>query len=390
MLCGPLHDGRSSVAVGPVLWRNRETRPRFLRRLADGRGSAFGATAGLLLIFAASLAAQPPAPWTFAVSGDSRNCGDIVMPAIASGVISNGAEFYWHLGDYRAIYTFDEDMVPPAKLGLPAKPLTIISYQTGAWPDFIAHQLAPFGTLPVYLAVGNHETIPPASREQYLTQFADWLEAPVIQAQRLKDDPQDHKLRAYYHWVSHNIDFISLDNATHDQFDDIQKNWVRSVISRDENSPQIQTIVLGMHAALPGSFSDYHSMSESAQGEKSGREVYEALWHAQSVAHKHVYVLASHSHFYLEDIFHTDYWKDRVLPGWIVGAAGAVRYRLPAGIATGPKAMTDVYGYLTGAAAADGSISFSFHKLSLDDLLRANQGKSPEALVRWCNDENKQ
>src|SRR5436305_1802718 len=181
-LLRPLPDGRGSVAVGPVLWRNRETRPRFLRRLADGRGSAFGATAGLLLIFAASLAAQPPAPWTFAVSGDSRNCGDIVMPAIASGVISNGAEFYWHLGDYRAIYTFDEDMVPPAKLGLPAKPLTIISHQTGAWPDFIAHQLAPFGTLPVYLAVGNHETIPPASREQYLTQFADWLEAPVIQA----------------------------------------------------------------------------------------------------------------------------------------------------------------------------------------------------------------
>src|SRR5579862_3364204 len=48
--------------------------------------------------------------WYFAVSGDSRNCGDVVMPAIAAGVIQSGASFYWHLGDFRAIYEFDEDM----------------------------------------------------------------------------------------------------------------------------------------------------------------------------------------------------------------------------------------------------------------------------------------
>ncbi|MGA9568018.1 MAG: hypothetical protein WBS19_21000, partial [Candidatus Korobacteraceae bacterium] len=42
--------------------------------------------------------------WKFAVSGDSRNCGDIVVPAIAQGVLSDGAAFYWDLGDYRAIY----------------------------------------------------------------------------------------------------------------------------------------------------------------------------------------------------------------------------------------------------------------------------------------------
>ena len=129
-------------------------------------------------LFLIPLAAQPPASgtWKFAVSGDSRNCGDIVMPAIASGVLASRSEFYWHLGDFRAIYTFDEDMVPPASLGLPPKPLTIISYETTAWPDFIAHQLAPFGALPVLLTPGNHETIPPATREQYLLQFADWLD----------------------------------------------------------------------------------------------------------------------------------------------------------------------------------------------------------------------
>src|SRR5580698_2456903 len=89
----------------------------------------------LIASMAAPLAAQNSA-WKFAVSGDSRNCGDIVMPAIATGVLHDGAGLYWHLGDFRAIYTFDEDLV---------KPLNIITYETTAWPDFIAHQLMPFG-----------------------------------------------------------------------------------------------------------------------------------------------------------------------------------------------------------------------------------------------------
>jgi hypothetical protein len=344
----------------------------------------------LVLAFAAPALAQPPAPWKFAVSGDSRNCGDIVMPAIASSVLAGRSEFYWHLGDFRAIYTFDEDMAPPASLGLATKPLNISTYETTAWPDFIAHQIAPFGALPVFLTTGNHETIPPATREQYLLQFADWLTAPALQAQRLKDDPRDRKLRAYYHWVSHNIDFIALDNASRDQFDDAQVNWVRSVLDRDEKSSQVQTIVVGMHAALPGSLGDDHSMSNWPQGDKTGHAVYEALWHAQNTAHKRVYVLASHSHYYLEDIFRTDAWKGKVLPGWIVGTAGAVRYRLPAGTATSRKAMTDVYGYLTGTAAADGSVTFSFQQLSVADLLRTSQGKYADSLVHWCYDQNKQ
>jgi hypothetical protein len=303
------------------------------------------------------LSAQTPA-WKFAVSGDSRNCGDIVMPAIAAGVLESQAQFYWHLGDFRAIYTFDEDLVPPASLHLATKPLNIIDYETGAWPDFIAHQLGPFGSLPIFLSPGNHETIPPATRDGYLTQFADWLEAPAIRNQRLRDDPQDHTLRTYYHWIDH--------------------------------SDEVRGIVVGMHAALPGSFGNAHSMSDWAQGENSGREVYQALLHAQDAAHKHVYLLASHSHFYMEDVYRTDIWKGQVLPGWIIGTAGAVRYRLPAGAAPGGKAMTDVYGYLIGAAASDGSIDFSFQKLSVADLLRANKGRLPESLVHWCDEENKQ
>ncbi|HYL35927.1 MAG TPA: hypothetical protein VEV17_08455 [Bryobacteraceae bacterium] len=328
-------------------------------------------------------------PWKFAVSGDSRNCGDVVMPAIASGVQRSGADFYWHLGDFRAIYTFDEDLAPPARLGLPARPMTISSYHSSAWPDFIAKQLTPFGNLPVFLGIGNHEAIPPMTRDAWLIQFADWVDKPVIRAQRLKDDPQDHKLHGYYHWISHNVDFINLDNATPDQFDAAQLGWLRAVLERDQASEEIRTIVAGMHEALPGSVSRSHSMSESAQGDKSGREAYQLLWNAQNSGHKRVYVLASHSHFYMENIFDTPDWKRRVLPGWIAGTAGAVRYRLPSETGPSQKAMTDVYGFLLATVASGGAISFQFQKLSLDDLMAASTGRNSEALVRWCYEQNK-
>jgi len=58
-----------------------------------------------------------------------------------------------------------------------------------------------------------------------MLQFDDWLTSPAIRTQRLKDNPADHKLRTYYHWVSHGIDFISLDNAGPEQFDTAQLNW---------------------------------------------------------------------------------------------------------------------------------------------------------------------
>jgi len=65
---------------------------------------------GAILFASLTLLAQnrTARSWKFAVSGDSRNCGDIVMPAIAAGVHKSGAVFYWHLGDFRAIYTFDD------------------------------------------------------------------------------------------------------------------------------------------------------------------------------------------------------------------------------------------------------------------------------------------
>ncbi len=109
------------------------------------------------------------------------------MPAIASGVLKSGASFYWHLGDFRAIYDFDEDMAPPAKLQLNAPHLTIADYLTKAWPDFIDHQLHPFGSLELFLGIGNLETIYPKTLGDFVRQFEIYLSTPRLRGQRERD-----------------------------------------------------------------------------------------------------------------------------------------------------------------------------------------------------------
>jgi hypothetical protein len=330
----------------------------------------------------------PPTPvFKFAVSGDSRNCGDIVMPAIAAGVRKDGAQFYWHLGDYRAIYDFDEDMVAPPELRIDQPHLTISSYLGSAWPDFIKNQLNPFGDLELFLAVGNHETIPPKDHNAFLLQFGSYFDNPSIHAQREQDHDTAEGPRTFYHWVKSGVDFISLDNATNSTFDSKQMDWLRARLAADRNDPSIKTIVAGMHEALPGSVGLSHSMCDSSDGIATGREVYDLLWNLQSTG-KHVYVLASHSHFVVNDVYRTPYWKDHVLPGWIVGTAGAVRYRLPPELGT-RFAHTDVYGYMLATVMSDGSVEFEFKELSLDDLRVVNAGKTPDSLVGWCYTENK-
>src|SRR5215471_5565175 len=79
-------------------------------------------------------------PWVFAVSGDSRNCGDMVMPAIAAGVHADKARFYWHLGDFRVMTGADQDILAQKTAdGRPRKP-AVTEYVNIAWPDFIEHQ----------------------------------------------------------------------------------------------------------------------------------------------------------------------------------------------------------------------------------------------------------
>jgi hypothetical protein len=352
----------------------------------------------LALTVSASLAGLSPAAgesesWCFAVSGDSRNFGDVVMPAIASSVLSHHPRFYWHLGDFRAGYTVDEDIQnQPAFLG---KTISLPDYLGLEWPDFLAHQIKPFGSFPVYLGIGNHETIPPKTRDDFLAQVADYLDTPELRAQRLKDDKRNHAWKTYYHWVSQGVDFINLDNATQDQFDDAQMRWFEEVLYQDTNGQSasaIKTIVVGMHRALPDSKSAGHSMNESAQMTWSGRRVYRDLLMAQNDAHKNVYVLASHSHFYLDDVYDTNCWKNRVLPGWIVGTAGAVHYPLPDGIAPSPHALMRlngslVYGYLLATVQPDYKVVFEFKQVTIDDVRKAiGNGYSDDFIMKAFSD----
>ncbi len=311
-------------------------------------------------------ATEPGQSWTFVVGGDSRNCGDVVMPAVAAGAASAGAAFYWHQGDFRCMSDFDEDILhqPEHRNARP----TITAYQDLAWDDFIASQLAPFGSIPVFLGIGNHELVSPKTRGEYLAQFADWLNAPEIQRQRLKDNPKDRRLKSYFHWVRNGVDFLNLDNASPDQFDRGQMRWLEDVLRRDAEDPAITTIVAGMHCALPDSIAGNHSMNEWALGEQSGRRAYAMLLDAQRA--KHVYVLASHSHYYMKGAFNTPYWRSHggVLPGWIVGTMGATRYKLPSGFDQAEEARTNVYGYLLASVGADGSIRFEFREISEGDV----------------------
>jgi hypothetical protein len=325
------------------------------------------------------------ATWSFAVSGDSRNCGDVVMPGIAAGVATAQAVFYWHLGDFRAIYNFDEDIQHQPEVI--AKPLSIDGYEELAWRDFIESQLLPFGQTPVYLVIGNHEFIAPKTREQYLIQFADWLETPALRDQRLSDNRHDFKLRTYYHWIQSGVDFIALDNATPDQFDRVQIAWFEKTMAADASNPAIRTIIVGMHKALPSGISD-HSMDESPEGIESGHRVYADLLKIQNEGRKHVYVLASHSHYFADNVYDTDYWRNHggVLPGWIVGTAGAQRYKLPPNTTTSSKEKS--YGFLLGTTDGNGEVRFSFRPLSESDVPDSVVTRYTPAFVQWCFENN--
>ena len=333
-------------------------------------------------------AVAPRTAWSFAVSGDSRNCGNVVMPAIAAGAKKDQAAFYWHLGDLRAIYGPDEDYTAePEHRG---QPVSMDSYLKDAWPDFIQSQIAPFDPLPFFIGIGNHETKAPKTRQEFVTQFAKWLDSSVLRKQRLADNPKGTAPRTYYHWIQGSVDFIYVDNATTDQFEAAQMSWFQEVLRQAQANPRVQSLVVGMHEALPDSLSAKHSMNDSAKGTASGRQVYEDLLNFRRKSHKNVYVLASHSHFYMNGIYDSDYWRAHggVLPGWIVGTAGAARYALPADAGRAKEAKQKVYGYLLGLVQPGGTIDFKFQEVTRQDVPEAvNQRFTPE-LVDYCFNKN--
>jgi Calcineurin-like phosphoesterase len=349
--------------------------------------SRFGLPLFALLLLASSenpaiFAQVHPSEWSFALSGDSRNCGDFVMPAIAAQVKAENDAFYWHLGDFRWISRPDEDLIAIEPGG---NPLTKEGYPQIAWDDFIARQMTSFKPMPVFLGRGNHETVKPMTREGYIEKFESFLDRPEIAAQRTADEPNGAPLGPWYHWTRDGVDFITLDNASHDEFSDAQLRWLRGVLDRDlELNSGIRAIVAGMHEALPHSTGAEHAMDDWDLGVRAGELVYTWFYDAQA-AGKHVYLFASHSHYYSPNIYDTPYWRQhtpKVVPGWIIGSAGARRYELPKTAHAGAK--TRIYGFMRGVVHADGSIDFALHELSEQDLVRARWPDAPLDAIHEC------
>jgi hypothetical protein len=344
----------------------------------------------LPLLLAAALAAASlvtqaqtaSSTWSFAVSGDSRNCGDFVVPAIAAKVKAEKDAFYWHLGDFRAMSGPDQDMQALQPAG---GQLSKSEYQVRAWDDFLTHQMASFGSFPVFLGRGNHDTIAPMTRDGYIAKFSSFLNRPEIAAQRKADGADAEPPQPWYHWTQDGVDFITMDNSSHDEFSDAQLRWLRAVLDRDlDPHSSVRTIVAGMHEALPHSISSNHAMDDWDLGMRTGEQVYTWFYDAQA-AGKHVYLIASHSHYYSPNIYNTPYWKQhtsRVVPGLIIGSAGAHRYLLPK--EADKSSRTDVYGFVQGTVHADGSIDFGLHVLSEDDLIQQKWPNAPLDAIHEC------
>ena len=366
---------------------------RALRRLVTGPILAIVA---LLAIRAAAQTERPAQPvpegsWRFIVSGDSRNCGDIVVPAIAAQSSVYTPSFYWHLGDLRAIYKIDEDIA--FSRASESAHITCETYHRIAWKDFVTNQIGAFGNLPVYVGIGNHEVIQPKTEEAFQREFADWLDQPMLRRQR-ELDKEPAQPEPYYHWIQGGVDFIYLDNAT-DCFSDQQMAWFRHRLAAAETDATIKSVVVGMHEALPGSFSKSHGMGDKPDEPlslKTGSEVYAALIEFRKT--KPVYVLASHSHFFMENIYSTPELAPKgvdPLPGWIVGTAGAVRYALPDPRPAAPaKSQTDTYGYLLGTVLPGGKVQFSYQEISLADVPQYVRERYSANAVLWCFEHNSQ
>lgn len=355
--------------------------------------------AGVVLVFGFVGAAAAAGPkqssetWYFAASGDSRNCGDVVMPAIAANAQKHNASFYWHLGDLRLTSSPDQDFIEERVEQGKSTDLAI--YEKNEWDDFIENQIKPWGDVPFYVGIGNHETTHPKSRAAFVAKFHDYLNRPDVREQRLKDDPGATEPRTYYHWVRDGIDFITLDNATEDQFDADQMQWLAGVLERDAKDDSVRSVAVGMHKALPESISIGHSMNESEAGTESGRRAYAMLLKLQNEAHKNVYVLASHSHYFMDGTYNTDYWKSNggVLPGWIVGTAGAERYPLPDNAHDAKAAKTNVYGYLLGTVNPSGepvgTIKFKFEEIKENDIPGDVKQRFTPKFVHQCFARNR-
>ncbi|HEX3250086.1 MAG TPA: hypothetical protein VHS05_11710, partial [Pyrinomonadaceae bacterium] len=155
-------------------------------------------------------------------------------------------------------------------------------------------------------------------------------------------------------------------------FSEEQLTWLDLVLKRDEADPQVKTVIIGMHAALPESASKDHAMDRNCASFCNGKRAYQRLGLTQSKGKK-IYIMASHSHYFEEYIYDTPEHGGHGLPGWIIGTAGAEQYR--------PEIK---YGYLLVEVTADGTIHNSFQR-----VYRDSAPVGPEGLTKYCFEQNR-
>lgn len=345
--------------------------------------------------------------WFFTVSGDSRDCGDLIMPKIAQSIENDHAqapaEFYWHLGDLRGMFRIDCDMLlrkrPNAKCYTRPEDMgkdelrqylnDFNDYLKFSWDDFIEHQINPFGQTPFILGIGNHELVN-RTREDFRLKFSNWLSQPLIQLQVKADAKHGIKTQAnntFFHFIKNGVDFIYLDNSDNDAaFSPEQLAWLSSVLAADAKDKQVKTIIAGMHAALPQSSERGHAMDATCKGFCSGMQAYEMLYQAQNLnapanRRKHVYVMASHSHFFRENIYNTPEHTGKVLPGWIIGTGGAEQY-------ISKPTERIMYGYMQVEVHADGTIATQFKEVGRNSAPLAT-GTGANEITTFCFEQNK-
>ncbi|MGB8509635.1 MAG: metallophosphoesterase [Pyrinomonadaceae bacterium] len=336
-----------------------------------------------------------------AVSGDSRDCGDLIMPKVARDIADNRTqapvEFYWHLGDLRAMYRIDCDMLLlkypnaqcPVQPGQGPEPNAFNDYLKFAWDDYIERQIKPFGSVPFILGIGNHELIN-RTREDFECRFNKWLTQPLLASQLKKDVKRNIPtlpVSTYYHFIKNGVDFIYLDNSDNDaSFSAEQLAWLAGVLAADAKDKSVKTIIAGMHAALPQSSERGHAMDMTCNGVCTGLRAYDLLYDAQNLSapparRKHVYVFASHSHFFRENIYDTPEHQGKVLPGWIIGTGGAEQYKKDA-------SEPIMYGYLQVEIRPDGTASTHFREVTRDSPPLAT-GAGASALTTFCFEQNR-
>jgi hypothetical protein len=354
---------------------------------------------------ARSTVAQTPqsGSWYFTVAGDSRDCGDLIMPKIARSIESlkskTPSAFYWHLGDLRQLIAPDCDMIIPSTGDCAKNPpswgrFPYDYYLTHAWDDFIQHQIEPFDDTTFFLGIGNHELYADHTNRDFRLKFQKWLTQSQLYQQQVVDAGKGITApdvgMTYFHFVMNGVDFIYLDNSSADDaFDGTQIVWFNKILNADAADATIKTIVVGMHAALPYSTSSGHAMDASCQGICSGKRVYDMLYQASiGASKKNVYVLASHAHNFQKDIFQTPQHNGQVLPGWIIGTAGASQY-LSGQATTAVDEFQDCwktkicYGYLLVEVHPDGTINPQFKQITQE-----MEPKGNPALSTYCYSKN--